>query len=152
MDQKQSSLVGFLFISYRVYQNSHLEDDNPSIGDVVKVDCSFVGVAVPSMTPGVVLVPVHTEPCYTDTAVGQRFGAQAQRLAVQGVVFVQATRPASLAAGWDVGAGHDAVVDWQGADEGSLVVLVSHVIGPRQTDTCSAGSVKGERGEYKIIH
>lgn len=102
------------------------------------------------MTPGVVPVPVHTEPCHTDAAIGQGLGAQAQRLAVQGVVFVQAARPASLAAGRDVGAGHDAVVDGQGADEGSLVVLVSHVVGPRQTDTRSAASVKGEGGEYSI--
>lgn len=101
-----------------------------------------------SFTLGVVAVPVDTEPGYTDAAVGQRLGAQAQRLAVQGVVFVQAARPASLAAGRDVRAGHDAVVDWQGADEGSLVILVSHVVGPRQTDTRSAGRVKGESSEH----
>ena len=104
-------------------------------------------VAVSSFTPGVVAVPVDTEPSYTDAAVGQRLGAQAQRLAVQGVVFVQAARPASLAAGRDVRAGHDAVVDRQGADEGPLVVLVGHVVGPRQTDARGAGRVKGEQSE-----
>lgn len=144
MDQKQSSLIGGLLLQYQVYQNPHLEDDNPGIGNVVKVYGSFVGVGVPCMTPGVVLVPVDTEPCYTDTAIGHRLRAQAQWLAVQGVVFIQAARPASLAASWDVRTWHDTVVDWQGADEGSLVILVSHVIGPRQTDTRSAGSVKGE--------
>lgn len=129
----------------KLTKSSHLEDDNPGIGNVVKVDGSFVGVAVPGMTPGVVPVPVDTEPRYTDAAVGQRLGAQAQRLAVQGVVFVQAARPASLAAGRDVVTGHDAVVNRQGADEGSLVILVGHVVGPRQTDTRSAGSVGGRR-------
>lgn len=106
-----------------------------------------MGVAVPSMAPGVVLVPVDTEPCYTDAAIGQRLRAQAQRLAVQGVVFVQAARPASFTAGRDIRAGHDAVVHWQGADEGSLVILVSHVVGPRQSDACGAERARGDGGE-----
>lgn len=102
------------------------------------------------MTPGVVPVPVDTEACYTVGPIGQRLRTQAQRLAVQGVVFVQAAHPASLTAGWDVGAGHDAVVDWQGANEGSLIILVSHVVGPREPDTCVPGSMKGGGGEYKV--
>lgn len=56
----------------------HLKDDNPSIGNVVKVDSSFVRVAVPSLTPGVVPVPVDTEPRYTDAPIGQRLRAEAQ--------------------------------------------------------------------------
>lgn len=120
--------------------SSHLEDDNPGVGDVVEVDGSFVGVFVPGVTPGVVPVPVDAEPRHTDGAVGQRLGAQAQRLAVQGVVFIEAARPSSLAAGRDVGAGHDAVVDRQRADEGSLVILVRHVVRPGQADTCRPGS------------
>lgn len=55
--------------------SSHLKDDNPGIGNVVKVDSSLVRVAVPSMTPGVIPVPVDTEPCYTDAPIGQRLGA-----------------------------------------------------------------------------
>lgn len=129
--------------------SSHLEDDNPGKGNVVKVYSSFVRVFVPSMTPGVVLVPVDTEPCNTNAPIGQRLGAQAQRLAVQGVIFVQAAHPASLSTGWDVRAGHDAVVHWQGANKWSLVILISHVIGTGQTDTCGAGSEKGQSGECK---
>lgn len=130
-----------------IYQNSHLEDDDPGVGDVVKVDGSFVGVAVPSVTPGVILVPVDAEPRYVDAAVDQRLGAQAQRLPVQDVVLVQAAGPASLAADGDVGAGHDAVVDGEGADEGSLVVLVGHVVGARQADARRAG--RGERTDER---
>lgn len=106
---------------------------------------------MPSMTPGVVLVPVDTEPGYTDTAIGQRLWAKAQGLAVQGIILVQATRPASLAARRDIRAGHDPIVNWQGADEGPLVILVGHVVGLRQADACSAGSVKREGGEYSSI-
>lgn len=130
---------------------SHLKDDNPGISNVVKVDGSFVGVAVPSVAPGVVLIPVDTQPGHTHAAIGQRLRAQAQRLAIQGVIFVQTARPASFAACWDIRTGHDAIVNWQGADEGPLVVFVSHVVGPRQADACSAGSVKGEAGEYSTL-
>lgn len=102
---------------------------------------------MPRVTPGVVLVPVDTEPCYAYAPIGHRLGAQAQRLPVQGIIFVQAAHPASLATERDIGAGHDAVVHGQGADKWSLVVLVSHVVWTRQTDTCGPGSGKAQNGE-----
>ena len=71
-------LVGFLLKLYNFYRNTHLKDDNPGIGDVIKVDGTFVRVAASSVTPCVVLVPVDTQPCYTDAAIGQRFGAQTE--------------------------------------------------------------------------
>lgn len=98
-----------------------------------------------SMTPGVVLVPVDTQPPHAGAPIGQRLWAQAQRLAVEDVVFVQATDPASLTASGDVGAGHDAVVLSEGADEGPLVILVGHVVGPGQTDPCGPGGVEGQK-------
>lgn len=110
---------------------SHLKDDDPSIGNVVKVDSSFVWVAVSSMTRSVVLVPVDTQSSYTDAPIGQRLRAQAQRLAVKDVIFVQAAHPASLATGRDVRAGHDSVVHGKGTDERSFVILVRHVVGAR---------------------
>lgn len=126
---------------------AHLEDDDPGVGDVVEVDGSFVGVSVPGVAPGVVAVPVDAEPGYADAAVGHRLRAQAQRLAVQGIVFVQAARPASLAPSGDIGAGHDAVVDRQRADEGPLVVLVGHVVRLGQPDAGGAGTQKRVRSE-----
>lgn len=100
---------------------------------------------MPSMTPGVVLVPVDTQPSHAGAPIGQRLGAQAQRLAVKDVVFVQATDAASLTASGDVGAGHDAVVLSEGADEGPLVILVGHVVRPGQTDPCGPGGVEGQK-------
>lgn len=123
----------------------HLKDDDPGVGDVVKVDGLFVRVAVSSMTPGVVLVPVDTQPSHIGAAIGQRLRAQAQRLAVKNVVFVQATDPASLTASGDVRAGHDAVVLWEGADEGPLVILIGHVVRPGQTDPGGPGGMKRQK-------
>lgn len=120
---------------------SHLKNDDPGIGNVVKVDGLFVRVAVSSMTPGVVLVPVDTQPSHTGAPIGHRLRAQAQRLAVKDVLFVQAANPAPLAASGDVGAGHDAIVLWEGADEGPLVVLVGHVVRPGQANPCGPGGV-----------
>lgn len=102
-------------------------------------------VAVSSMTPGVVLVPVDTQPAHAGAPIGQRLRTQAQRLAVEDVVFVQAADPASLPASGDVGAGHDAVVLWEGADEGPLVILVGHVVRPGQTDPCGPGGEEGQK-------
>lgn len=102
---------------------------------------------MPRVTPGVVLVPVDTEPCYAHAPIGHRLWAQAQRLPVQGVIFVQAAHTASLATERDVGAGHDAVVHGQGADERSLVVLVGHVVWTRQTDARGPGCGKAQKGE-----
>lgn len=93
------------------------------------------------MTPGVVLVPVDTQPSHTGAPIGHRLWAQAQRLAVKDVLFVQAANPATLAASGDVGAGHDAIVLREGADEGPLVVLVGHVVRPGQTNPCGPGGV-----------
>lgn len=126
------------FTPGRFHQTPHLEDDNPGVGDVVKIDGSFVWVPVPGVTPGVVPIPVDAQPCDADAAVDQRLGAQAQRLSVQGVVFVQAARLPAFSSSGDVGAGHDAVVDGQRADEGPLVVLVGDVVGPRQADASGA--------------
>lgn len=122
---------------------SHLKYDDPGIGNVVKVNGLFVRVAVSSMTPGVVLVPVDTKPSHTGAPIGHRLRAQAQRLAVKDVLFVQAANPATLAASGDVGARHDAIVLGEGADEGPLVVLVGHVVRPGQTNPC------GPRGFMK---
>lgn len=98
-----------------------------------------------SVTPGVVLVPVDTQPPHAGAPIGQRLRTQAQRLAVQDVVFVQAADPAALTAGGDVGAGHDAVVLREGADEGPLVILVGHVVRPGQTDPRGPTGVEGWR-------
>lgn len=122
---------------------SHLKYDDPGIGNVVKVDGLFVRVAVSSMTPGVVLVPVDTQPSHTVAPIGQRLRAQAQRLAVKDVLFVQATNPAALTPSGDVRAGHDAIVLREGADEGPLVIFVGHVVWPGQTDPCGPGGVVG---------
>lgn len=98
-----------------------------------------------SMAPSVVLVPVDTQPSCTGAPIGHRLRAQAQHLAVKYVFFVQATNPASLTASGDVGAGHDAIILWEGADEGPLVILVSHVVRPGQTDPCGPGGVGGQK-------
>lgn len=101
------------------------------------------------MAPGVVLVPVDTQPPHAGAPIGQRLWAQAQRLAIQHVVFVQATHPAALTAGGDVGAGHDAVVLREGADEGPLVILVGHVVRPRQADARGPGGAEGQKAKKR---
>lgn len=103
------------------------------------------------MTPGVVLVPVHTEPCYTDAAVGQGLGAQTDGLAIQDVIFVQAARLASFSAGRHIGARHDAIVNRKGADKRTLVILISHVVRPRETDSATAGRVEEGDDDYNSI-
>lgn len=130
---------------------SYLEDDDPSEGDVVKVDGSFVRVAEPRVAPGVVLVPVHAQARHAEASVGCGLGAQAQRLAVQDVVFVQAARPAALAARWHVPAGHDAVVDGQRTDERTLILLVCHVVWPWQTDARRAVGAEREDNNRKKL-
>lgn len=141
-----------LWTGQQLSATSHLKDDDPGVGDVVKVDGLLVRVAVSSVTPGVVLVPVDTQPSHTGAPIGQRLRAQAKRLAVKDVLFVQATKPASLAASGDVGAGHDAVVLWEGADEGPLVILVGHVVRPGQTDPCGPGGIgRGTKARGNII-
>lgn len=69
---------GAIKIEFQMLTCSHLKDDDPSIGNVVKVDSSFVWVAVSSMTRSVVLVPVDTQASYIDAPIGQRLRAQAQ--------------------------------------------------------------------------
>lgn len=103
------------------------------------------------MTPGVILVPVHTEPCYTDAAVGQGLGAQTDRLAIQDVIFVQAARFASFSAGRHIRARHDAIVNRKGADKRTLVILISHVVRPRETDSATAGRVEEGDDDYNSI-
>lgn len=103
------------------------------------------------MTSGVVLVPVHTEPCYTDAAVGQGLGAQTDRLAIQDVIFVQAACLASFSAGRHIGARHDAIVNRKGADKRTLVILISHVVRPRETDSATAGRVQEGDDDYNSI-
>lgn len=132
-------------------RGTHLKDDNPGKGNVVKVDGTFVGVAVPCMTPGVVLVPVNTESCYTDAAIGQRLRAQTKRLAIQDVIFVQAACLAPLTTGWHIGARHDAIVNRKGADKRPLIILISHVVRPRETDSVGARRVEEGDNDYKDI-
>lgn len=81
---------------------THLKDDNPGIGNVIKIDGTFVWVAASSMTSGVVLVPVDAQASYTDAVIGQRFRTQSNGLTVDNVLFVQTTGPASFTAGWDI--------------------------------------------------
>lgn len=111
---------------------TYLEDDDPGVDDVVEADGAFVGVGAPRVTPRVVLVPVDAQPRGFAATVGQRLGAEAQGLPVEGVLLVQAARAPSLAARRHIGARHDAVVGWQRADEGTLVILLWLVVWGRQ--------------------
>ena len=117
----------------------HLEDDDPGIADVVKVDGPLVWITVTRTATGVVLVPVHAEPITAGAAVYQRFWSEAQSLPVQHVVLVEAAGAATLPPGRHVLARHDAVVQCQRADEGPLVILVQLVVWLGQRDARRTG-------------
>ena len=126
---------------HRLHQFAYLEDDDPGVGNVVKVDGPLVRVAVSSLAARVVLVPVNAQPGVAVGAVGdggRRVGAEAQRAAVQRVLLVQAAGASALPPLRHVGARHDAVVHGQRADEGPLVVFVRHVVGPGETHARAA--------------
>lgn len=116
---------------------THLKYDNPSIGNVIEVDGTFVRVTASCVTSGVVLIPVDTQTSYTVATVGQRFRAQSEGLTVQDVLLIQAAGSSSFAPGWDIWARHDAIVHRQGADERPLIILSSHVVRPREAYTRS---------------
>lgn len=94
---------------------SHLEDGNPGVANVVEVDGSLEGVVLPGGAVGVVLVPVHT---------GGIAGA------VVGLV-VQATGGAAAALPAQRGhtpARAHAILPRLRADEGVLVLVLRLVI------------------------
>ena len=99
----------------------HLENDDPGIADVVKVDGALVGVGAARAAHVVVAVPVDAEPTGVEVL--------AARPEVVDVVLGQAALAALLLERRDLMAAHDAVVPRQGADEGHLVVLLRLVVG-----------------------
>lgn len=109
-----------------------------------------MGVSVSRVAPRVVLVPVdaQTQRLTCTAPVSQWLGAQAQRLSVEGILLVQATRASSLSPRRHVGTRHDAVVRRQGADEGPLIVLLWLVVRRRQGHT--AGAAEETTQETKV--
>lgn len=102
-------------------QGAHLENDDPGVADVVKVDGALVGVGAARAAHVVVAVPVDAEPAGVEVL--------AARPEVVDVVLGQAALAALLLERRDLVAAHDAVVPGQGAYEGHLVVLLRLVVG-----------------------
>lgn len=117
----------------------HLENDDPGIADVVKVDGALVGVGAARAAHVVVAVPVDAEPTGVEVL--------AARPEVVDVVLGQAALAALLLERRDLVAAHDAVVPRQGADEGHLVVLLRLVVGGQSHVPLSAQVTVQKRGE-----
>lgn len=102
-------------------QGPHLEDDDPGVADIVKVDGALVGVGAARAAHVVVAVPVDAEPAGIKIL--------APRPKVIDVILGQAALAALLLERGDLVTAHDAVVTGQGADEGHLVILFWLVVG-----------------------
>lgn len=88
-DQKHSPTSPLLHQPSNSY-GTYLENYDPGVDNVVKVDGTFVGVTISCVASSVILVPVDAKAhCFTSTAtVGQWLRAQAQSLSVERILLV----------------------------------------------------------------
>lgn len=117
----------------------HLEDDDPGVADVVKVDGTLVGVGAARAAHIVVAVPIDAEPAGVEVL--------APCPEVVDIILGQAALTALLLEWGDLVAAHDAVVPRKGADERHLVVLLWLVVGGQGHIPSSAHRGQWEKGE-----
>lgn len=122
---------------------AYLKNYDPSIDNVVKVDGIFVGISISCMASSVILVPVDAQThCFTSTtAVSQWLRTQAQSLSVECILLVQAACASSFTPCRYIRTWHDAIIRWQGADEGAFIILLWLVVWRRQGHTWRAGGM-----------
>lgn len=102
-------------------ERPHLEDDDPGVADVVKIDGALVGVGAARAAHVVVAVPVDTEPAGVEVL--------APSPEVVDIILGQAALAALLLERGNLMAAHDAIVPRKGADERHLIVLLRLVVG-----------------------
>lgn len=106
----------------------HLEDGDPGIADVVKVDGALKGVVLPRGAVGVVLVPVDTS----------SVAGAVVSLVVQAAGRATAPLPSK---GGHAPTGAHAILPRLGADEGVLVFVLSLIIA---LQVHAQGAVEGQ--------
>lgn len=110
---------------------AHLENGNPGVANVVKVDGAIVRVEVTRAADVVVLIPVDAR------VVAGTAHALSLRLPIG--LPAQRALDAQLAAAGDVRALLHAVVTARGADEGVLVTLLRLVVWPQEGEVAVPG-------------
>ncbi len=129
---------------------TYLENDDPGVDNVVKVDGTFVGVTISCVATSVILVPIDAQThCFSSTTtVDQWLRTQAQSLSVHCVFPVQAACTSSFASCRHIRTWHDAIIRCQGADEGAFIILLWLIVWGRQGHTWRAGV--GTRWQTKL--